>query len=77
MIASPTPGFDIPENALEESIPKSLVREIIDGKPYYYKGYREVLAGNMNIEGVMGCSALQTYIISYNPRHLLRPDQQG
>jgi hypothetical protein len=65
MIASPKPGFNIPENALEESIPTSFIREIIDGKPYYYKGYREVLAGNMNIEGIMGCSSLQTYIISY------------
>jgi hypothetical protein len=65
MIASPTPGCDIPENALEESIPTSLIREIIDGKPYYYKGYREVLAGNINEEGVMGCSGLQTYILSY------------
>lgn len=65
MIASPRPGFDIPENALEESIPTSLIREIIDGKPYYYKGYREVLAGNINEEGVMGCSGLQTYILSY------------
>nr|WP_295926153.1 Uma2 family endonuclease [uncultured Dyadobacter sp.] len=65
MIASPTPGFDIPESALEESIPTSLIREIIDGKPYYYKGYQEVLAGNINEEGVMGCSGLQTYIISY------------
>lgn len=65
MIASPRPGFDIPENALEESIPTSLIREIIDGKPYYYKGYREVLAGNINEEGVMGCSTLQAFIVTY------------
>ncbi|GGN10461.1 hypothetical protein GCM10010967_52910 [Dyadobacter beijingensis] len=65
MIASPKPGFDIPENALEESIPTSLIREIMDGKPYYYKGYREVLAGMTDEEGIMGCSTLQTYIISY------------
>lgn len=65
MIASPTPGFDIPENPLEESIPTSLIRDIIDGKPYYYKGYQEVLAGNIDIEGIMGCSTLQVFIISY------------
>lgn len=72
MIASPTPGLDIPENALEESIPTSLIREIIDGKPYYYKGYQEVLAGNINEEGVMGCSTLQSFIVSYLVRVLFR-----
>ena len=72
MIASPRPGRDIPENALEESIPTSLIREIIDGKPYYYKGYREVLAGNMDEEGIMGCCTLQTFIITYLVRILFR-----
>lgn len=65
MIASPTPGFDIPESPLEESIPTSLIREIIDGKPYYYRGYRKVLSGNIGIEDIMGCSTLQAFIISY------------
>lgn len=72
MIASPTPGLDIPENSLEESIPTSLIREIIDGKPYYYKGYQEVLAGNIDAEGVMGCSTLQAFIVTYLVRVLLR-----
>lgn len=72
MIASPKPGFDIPESALEKSIPTSLIREIIDGKPYYYKGYQEVLAGNVNEEGVMGCSSLQSFIVSYLVRVLFR-----
>lgn len=72
MIASPKPGFDIPESPLEESIPTSLICEIIDGKPYYYKGYREVLAGNMNEEGIMGCSTLQSFIVSYLVRVLFR-----
>lgn len=72
MIASPTPGCDIPESFLEESIPKSLIREIIDGKPYYYKGYREVLAGNIDAEGVMGYCTLQAFIVTYLVRVLLR-----
>lgn len=72
MIASPKPGFDIPENALEESIPTSLIREIIDGKPYYYKGYRNVLAGIIDEEGIMGCSTLQAFIVTYLVRVLLR-----
>lgn len=49
-----------------------LIREIIDGKPYYYKGYQEVLAGNVNEEGVMGCSSLQSFIVAYLVRVLLR-----
>lgn len=72
MIASPKPGFDIPENALEERIPASFIREIIDGKPYYYKGYREALAGNIDSEDVMGCCTLQAFIITYLMRALLR-----
>ena len=72
MIASPKPGCDIPESPLEESIPKSLIREIIDGKPYYYKGYHEVLAGNIDAEGIMGCSTLQAFIVTYLVRVLLR-----
>ncbi|MGN7889392.1 Uma2 family endonuclease [Dyadobacter sp. 22481] len=72
MIASLRPGFDIPENALEESIPTSLIREIIDGKPYYFKGYPEVLAGNKDAEGVMGCSTLQAFIVTFLVRVLLR-----
>lgn len=72
MIASPKPGFDIPESALEKSIPTSLIREIIDGKPYYYKGYQEVLAGNVKEEGIMGCSSLQSFIVSYLVRVLFR-----
>lgn len=72
MIASPRPGFDIPENALEKSIPTSLIREIIDGKPYYYKGYQEVLAGSVNEEGIMGCSSLQSFIVNYLIRVLFR-----
>ncbi|MBO9614252.1 MAG: Uma2 family endonuclease [Dyadobacter sp.] len=62
MIASPTPGTAYPENS-SENIPVSLVCEIIDGKPYYYKGFRDVLSGDKTIEDIMGCSPLQSIVI--------------
>lgn len=43
-------------------IPEALIYEIADGKPIYYKGYREVLEGKLNLESVMADSTLQTWI---------------
>ncbi|MCU0325197.1 MAG: Uma2 family endonuclease [Spirosomaceae bacterium] len=41
-----------------------LVYEIMDGKPLYYKGYKEVLVGKKTPEEVMSCSDLQGVIVS-------------
>ncbi len=49
----------------EADIPPDLVREVIDGQPYYYKGYRDVLNKTKTIEEIMGCSTLQGEIIMY------------
>ncbi len=46
-------------------IPTSLIYEIMDGKPIYYKGYRDVLNQTKTIEEIMACSGLQGIIISY------------
>jgi hypothetical protein len=43
-------------------IPDALVYEIVDGKPIYYKGYREVLKGKLNPEAIMADSTLQTWL---------------
>lgn len=48
-----------------KKIPASLIYEIIDGKPIYYKGYREVLGGTKKISEIMGSSNLQSTIIEY------------
>jgi len=54
------------EKALaRKDVPKSLVYEILDGRPIYYKGYKEVLAGNKTLEDIMGSSALQAEIVTY------------
>ncbi|WP_198045090.1 Uma2 family endonuclease [Spirosoma montaniterrae] len=46
-------------------IPESLVYEMLDGRPLYYQGYREVLAGRKTTEEVMGSSTLQWVLVSY------------
>lgn len=46
------------------TIPESLIYEMIDGKPLYYKGYREVLEGTKKLEAVMGSSKIQSYLIA-------------
>ena len=46
-------------------IPDSLVYEVLDGLPIYYKGYKDVLVGTKNYEEIMGISGLQGIIISY------------
>ncbi|MEK7256845.1 MAG: Uma2 family endonuclease [Bacteroidota bacterium] len=46
-------------------VPGYLVRDLIDGLPLYYKGYREVLAGTKTKEEIMGCSTLQSFILLY------------
>lgn len=47
-----------------ENIPKSLIYEMVDGKPIYYKGYRDFLLGNNKSGEPMGSSLLQSMIIT-------------
>lgn len=51
-------------------IPDALVREVIDGKPFYYKGYQLVLAKKKNLTDIMGSSSLQAKLISLLLRYL-------
>ena len=41
------------------TIPPELIREIIDGEPVYYKGYRDVLSKKKSIEEVMADGVFQ------------------
>lgn len=45
-------------------IPASLVYEEINGVPYYYRGYRAVVARQKTKEDIMGASALQSAVVS-------------
>lgn len=71
MIASPGPGRISTEISTND-IPSVLIHEIIDGKPLYRKGYREVLAKTRKIEDIMGSSSLQFFIIDYILRILYK-----
>jgi Uma2 family endonuclease len=55
-----------------KKIPAALIYEVIDGKPIYYKGYREVLNGTKKSSEIMGASTLQNMIIQYILRILFR-----
>ncbi len=54
------------------NVPSFLVYEIIDGKPYYYKGYQQVLNKSKTFEEIMGTSSLQWKIIEYLLRLLFK-----
>lgn len=51
-------------SASSRKIPASLIYEVIDGVPYYYRGYRAVLSRQKTKEEIMGASALQSAIVS-------------
>lgn len=42
-----------------QSIPESLIYEMVDGTPIYYKGYKEYLNGTKQWDEIMGSSKLQ------------------
>ncbi len=54
------------------AVPESLIYEMMDGRPIYYQGYREVLAGRKTTEEIMGSSTLQWVLASYFMRIMLR-----
>jgi hypothetical protein len=46
-------------------VPDYLVREIIDGDRWFYKGYEDVLSGLKVLEEIIGCSTYQSILIGY------------
>ena len=48
---------------IKHRIPDELVYETINGKPVYYKGYKDVLNRKIDIEGIMGSSSLQAQLV--------------
>ncbi len=45
-------------------VPSYLVYEVLNGRPLYYRGYKEVMEKNLNPESVMGSSSLQSILVS-------------
>ena len=50
--------------APHQEIPPALIYEVLNGRPLYYRGYKDVLLGISTIESVMGSSDLQGAIVS-------------
>jgi Uma2 family endonuclease len=44
---------------------ESLVYEVMDGQPLYYRGYKDVLTGKKSAEEIMGSSSLQWVLCSF------------
>ncbi len=51
-----------PGRKKSRKVPEELIYEIVDGKPIYYRGYRDVLSGKLNLEAVMSESSLQAWL---------------
>lgn len=49
----------------KQQIPKNLIKEIIDGIPFYYRGYKEVINKTKKLQDVMADSGLQLFIKRY------------
>jgi hypothetical protein len=47
------------------TVPDYLVREIIGGDRWFYRGYQDVLAGLKTVEEIMACSTFQSIVVSY------------
>jgi len=47
-----------------QNIPEILIYEMDNGTPIYYRGYRDYLKGQSQLEQIMGSSYLQSLIIS-------------
>jgi len=45
-------------------VPSALIYEVLNGRPLYYRGYKEVMEKNLNPESVMGSSSLQAILVS-------------
>lgn len=64
MTAVTEPKPKRPRRLSARTIPPVLIYEMWQGKPVYYKGYRDVLAGKKSIIEVMSCSDLQGVLVS-------------
>ncbi len=65
MIATKSPRISFVKRISAKKIPPNLIYEIMDGKPIYYKGYRDVINGTKTFEEIMGASSLQSLIVAY------------
>lgn len=53
-------------------IPSELIYEVMDGKPIYFAGYKDVLNGNKTIEEIRTTGKLQSLMLNAIQTHLWR-----
>lgn len=46
-------------------IPESFIYEMMDGKPLYYKGYKQAIKHAQPAESIMGASSLQSVLLTF------------
>ena len=46
-------------------VPDYLVREVVGGERWFYRGYRDVLNGLKQADEIMACSSLQSIIVNF------------
>ncbi len=51
--------------AKRKKVPDYLIKETIDGIPFYYPGYKKVINKKAVLEDIMGWSGLQGFIVQY------------
>ena len=62
----------VKQRKLARKIPEYLVKEVLDGIPIYYKGYKAILRKEKTLENFMGASGLQIFILRYLTYLLIR-----
>ena len=62
----------VKQRKLSRKIPEYLVKEVLDGIPIHYKGYRAILRREKTLEDFMGASGLQIFILRYFTYLLIR-----
>jgi Uma2 family endonuclease len=64
MTSSQAQTLEMPEAVSDVAIPEALIYEMVNGKPIYYHGWREVLKNEKTLEEVMASSLIQSYLVS-------------
>jgi Uma2 family endonuclease len=60
------------QRKVARKVPEYLIKEVLDGIPIYYKGYKSVLRKEKTLEDFMGASGLQIFILRYFTYLLIR-----
>jgi Uma2 family endonuclease len=60
------------QRKVPRKVPAYLIKEVLNGIPIYYKGYKAVLRKEKTLESIMGSSGLQSFILRYFSYLLIR-----